>query len=146
MLDPRLRPTAIHETVLYAENLAPAIEFYKRVFGFEPTTLSDRGVSFRINAQSVLLIFQPERAATETDGLVPAHGATGPGHICFAVDKGTLEPWAARLAELGVAIEMERGWPTGARSVYFRDPAGNSLELADGDIWAEEAPKTTDEA
>lgn len=140
MIDPRLRPTAIHETVLYAEPLEPAIEFYQRVFGFEPTTLSDRGVSFRINPRSVLLIFQPQLAATETDGLVPAHGATGPGHICFAVEKGMLGPWAERLSELGIAIEMERGWDTGARSIYFRDPAGNSVEIADGDIWAHEAP------
>lgn len=140
MMAPNLKPTAIHETVLYAEQLETAIEFYTRVFEFEPITLSDRGVSFRINPQSVLLIFQPQLAATDTDGQVPPHGATGPGHICFAVEKGALAPWAERLTELGIAIEMERGWDTGARSIYFRDPAGNSVEIADGDIWAHEAP------
>lgn len=136
MIDPSLKPTAIHETVLYAPDLKATIAFYQCVFGFEPITLSDRGVSFRINEQSVLLIFQPELAATQTDGLVPPHGATGPGHVCFAVGKGMLQAWAERLSDLGVEIEMERGWSTGARSIYFRDPANNSVEIADGDIWA----------
>ncbi|MFG0293652.1 MAG: VOC family protein [Phycisphaerales bacterium JB050] len=140
MIAPSLKPTAIHETVLYAPDLKATIGFYRRVFEFEPITLSDRGVSFRINEQSVLLIFQPELAATQTDGLVPPHGATGPGHICFAVGQGTLKAWAERLSGLGIEIEMERGWSTGARSIYFRDPAGNSVEIADGDIWAHQKP------
>jgi catechol 2,3-dioxygenase-like lactoylglutathione lyase family enzyme len=35
----------------------------------------------------------------------------------------------------GVAIEQIVDWPTGGRSVYFRDPAGNSLELTSPSIW-----------
>jgi catechol 2,3-dioxygenase-like lactoylglutathione lyase family enzyme len=34
-----------------------------------------------------------------------------------------------------VAIEQEMDWPRGGRSFYFRDPAGNSLELATPKIW-----------
>jgi hypothetical protein len=34
-----------------------------------------------------------------------------------------------------VAIEHEATWPRGGRSFYFRDPAGNSLELATPRIW-----------
>lgn len=44
-----------------------------------------------------------------------------------------------RLAEHGVAIEQEATWPEGhfrpGRSIYFRDPAGNSVEVMDADIW-----------
>jgi len=140
-MSPPLQPTGIHETVLYAEDLAPAVEFYERVFGLSRVTLSDRGASFRVSPTSVLLIFQPELAATQTDGAVPPHGATGPGHICFAAARGTLADWRERFEQLGIAIEMERGWETGARSLYIRDPAGNSVEIAEGDIWAHEAPK-----
>lgn len=127
--------TGIHETVLYAQDLDHTVEFYERVFGFPRITLSDRGASFRVDNRSVLLLFQPEVAASETDGKVPAHGATGPGHICFSCEPDGLGAWRARLKKLGIAIEMERDWPTGARSIYFRDPAGNSVEIADGDIW-----------
>jgi predicted enzyme related to lactoylglutathione lyase len=34
-----------------------------------------------------------------------------------------------------VAIEKIVDWPGGGRSLYFRDPAGNSLELATPRIW-----------
>ena len=26
-------------------------------------------------------------------------------------------------------------WPNGARSLYFRDPAGNSVEIAEPRLW-----------
>jgi catechol-2,3-dioxygenase len=31
----------------------------------------------------------------------------------------------------GIAIEHEQRWPQGTYSLYFRDPAGNSVELID---------------
>ena len=31
--------------------------------------------------------------------------------------------------------EREISWPLGGRSVYFRDPAGNSVEYVEGQIW-----------
>jgi hypothetical protein len=45
--------------------------------------------------------------------------------------------WSAlnRLAERGVALEHEHVWPGGAVSLYFRDPAGNSLEIAAPGLW-----------
>ena len=39
------------------------------------------------------------------------------------------------LAKHGVSIEKTIDWPDGGRSLYFRDPAGNSLELATPQIW-----------
>ena len=35
----------------------------------------------------------------------------------------------------GVDIETEVEWPGGGRSIYVRDPAGNSVELASSTIW-----------
>jgi catechol 2,3-dioxygenase-like lactoylglutathione lyase family enzyme len=32
-------------------------------------------------------------------------------------------------------IEAEVEWPKGGRSIYFRDPSGNSLEFAESKIW-----------
>ena len=35
----------------------------------------------------------------------------------------------------GIEITHEQEWQGGRRSFYFKDPAGNLLEIADGDIW-----------
>ncbi len=99
---------------------------------------SGRHVFFRCGA-GVLLVFVPETTAGATtlvDGTaIPLHGADGPGHVAFAVPEPELASWKGRLIEQGVAIEAEVRWPQGGRSVYFRDPAGNSLELASPTIW-----------
>ena len=42
---------------------------------------------------------------------------------------------ARRIEAAGVAIESETTWPSGLRSLYFRDPAGNSLECASPSLW-----------
>jgi catechol 2,3-dioxygenase-like lactoylglutathione lyase family enzyme len=87
----------------------------------------------------VVLLFDPERTSTvrtEVDGApIPMHGARGDGHLAFRVTEPELDAWRARLAEAGVAIESEVAWPGGGRSIYFRDPAGNSLELAMRELW-----------
>ncbi len=35
----------------------------------------------------------------------------------------------------GIAIEADFDWPNGAHSIYFRDPSGNSLEIAEPKLW-----------
>ena len=40
-----------------------------------------------------------------------------------------------RLQEHGVVIEKEVLWPRGGTSLYFRDPAGNSVELLTPGVW-----------
>jgi len=35
----------------------------------------------------------------------------------------------------GIAIESEITWPGGGRLIYFRHPAGNSVELATPKTW-----------
>jgi len=35
----------------------------------------------------------------------------------------------------GVPIESEVRWPRGGRSLYVRDPAGNSVEIASPALW-----------
>ena len=121
------------ETILYVDDLDAAERFYGEVLGLELDSRKDGlFVFFRCGA-GMLLLFEPEAAATGRN--VPAHGARGPGHACFAVAEDALPAWQARLAAAGVAVEQEMTWPRGARSFYFRDPAGNSLELATPRIW-----------
>lgn len=82
----------------------------------------------------MLLIFSPD-ATSKPGGDVPTHGAYGPGHCAFAVQEADLPDWKAHLMKYRVAIETEITWPSGGRSIYFRDPAGNSVELVTAKTW-----------
>ncbi|GIW92857.1 MAG: bleomycin resistance protein [Pirellulaceae bacterium] len=121
------------ETCLYVDNLEAARDFYESVLGLEfHSEQPGRHCFFRCGNQ-MLLLFRPE--ASHTGGELPPHGAVGPGHVAFAVPDEELDAWRDHLESQGVAIELSVGWPHGGRSLYFRDPAGNSLELASPQIW-----------
>lgn len=139
-LPPTVPPAlgATLESALYARDLAAAERFYAGVLGLEVVArVEGRHVFFRVGA-GMLLLFNPgatARPPTNPALPVPAHGATGPGHYCFAVPPDGLDPLRAHLEAAGVAIEADFRWPGGARSVYVRDPAGNSVEFADPALW-----------
>ena len=126
-------PLRIFESVLYAEDL-PAVErFYHDGLGLEVITRSELLVSFRC-AWGVLLIFNPELSSPPGRD-VPSHGRGGAGHLAFAVSETELEQWRIRLNAAGIPIEMEVPWEQGGRSIYIRDPAGNSIEFAPLTLW-----------
>jgi catechol 2,3-dioxygenase-like lactoylglutathione lyase family enzyme len=134
-----MRPEAILETALYTGDLAAAEAFYGGLLGLPVAgKLAGRHVFFRVGA-GMLLVFDPaatERAAHDPALPVPVHGARGPGHVCFAASREEIARWRARLVAAGVEIEAEFDWPNGARSLYLRDPAGNSVEFAEPRLWA----------
>lgn len=122
------------ETCLYAENLEQTATFYREVLGLQPFARVDqRHVFFRCG-QSVLLLFNPNQTVRAT-GSVPTHGASGPGHVAFALAPQAIDAWRDRLADCGVTVEAEIAWPNGGSSLYFRDPAGNSVELTTPQTW-----------
>ncbi len=121
------------ETILYVDDLAAAERFYAEVLGLEIDSRKDGLFVFFKCGEGMLLLFEPEAAMQGRH--VPAHGAKGPGHVCFAVAERALPGWRERLGAAGVEVEQEVEWPRGGRSFYFRDPAGNSLELATPRIW-----------
>ncbi len=125
----------IFETVLYSDNLDAAKTFYSQVMGLRLLSQNDLMLVFSID-ESYLLIFNP--AKSEVAGrLVPSHAARGQGHIAFTITEDEKKTWRARLADAGIEIESEVRWDDGARgtSIYFRDPAGNSIELAPPNLW-----------
>lgn len=135
--------TAILETVLYATDLDAARAFYCDVMNFTPySEVKGRHIFFKLDRQ-MLLIFNPEvteRPSAPGALPVPPHGGRGPGHVCFAATAREIDSWMANLTSNGVAIESDFVWPNRdaakqGRSIYFRDPAGNSIEIAEPRIW-----------
>jgi catechol 2,3-dioxygenase-like lactoylglutathione lyase family enzyme len=134
-LNPCVRITGVYETVLYATDVPGTAAFYAEVLGLRLVDGPDElAAAFRLDDGGVLLIFEPSRAS-RPGRPVPSHGATGGGHVAFSVGDGTLDSWAETLRERGIEIEHEHEWQRGGRSIYVRDPAGNSVELVDGDLW-----------
>lgn len=132
-------PSGILETVMYAADLDATESFYADVLGMVPfSKLAGRQLFYRCGDQ-VLLIFNPKATVVpppENAKLpVPPHGATGEGHVCFRASREEIDDWKRRLEAAGVAIEADFVWPSGGRSIYFRDPAGNCLEFAEPKIW-----------
>jgi catechol 2,3-dioxygenase-like lactoylglutathione lyase family enzyme len=128
-----MRVDDVLEVCLYATNLDETAEFYRTVLGLASfSSVAGRHVFFHCGDR-VLLLFQPERTRQSSE--VPAHGATGAGHVAFAVAESRIPAWRAHLDRCGVPLEAEVRWPNGGRSLYLRDPAGNSVELAPRRIW-----------
>ena len=129
-----MRVGDVLECCLYAEELDESARFYESVLGLRPFShVPGRHVFFRCGGR-VFLLFAPSRTV-EASGDVPAHGATGAGHVAFAVPEADLERWREHLQRCGVGVEAEVTWPGGGTSLYLRDPAGNSVELTTPRIW-----------
>jgi catechol 2,3-dioxygenase-like lactoylglutathione lyase family enzyme len=126
--------TRILESALYAENLEESEAFYRDVLGLQLATREAGHYAFFQCGAGMLLLFNPNTAGCPEVG-IPRHGAKGQGHLAFAIAEEEFPSWRERLAAHGVPIESEVDWPVGAHSIYFRDPAGNSLELTLPRLW-----------
>lgn len=129
-----MRVPALLEAAVYGPDLEALERFYVGVLGLEPVVRTPgRNVVLRCGTAAVIL-FDPAVTIGE-GGAFPPHGSRGPGHVAFVVDDARLPAWRERLAEHGVDVEREIAWPEGGTSIYFRDPAGNSVELAPPALW-----------
>lgn len=134
-----MQPARILEAALYVNDLDAAETFYGEVMGLPKiSAMPDRHVFFRCG-DGVVLLFNAEatKAPPELDARlpVPPHGRIGAGHLCFAATAAEIDDWKARLQNEGITIEADFEWPNGGRSIYFRDPSGNSIEFAEPRIW-----------
>lgn len=137
-------PPRVYETILYAEDVAGVVAFYRDVLGLRLVDgLDELGAGFRLSGGALLLIFDPEQSSL-AGRPVPSHGTRGAGHVAFQVDEAQLDLWRAHFQELGIGIEKEGSSEVGGRQLYVRDPAGNSVELVEGELWPD--PPSTQSA
>ncbi|AZO57246.1 MULTISPECIES: VOC family protein [unclassified Mesorhizobium] len=134
-----MTPSAILESALYVTDLTAAESFYTDILNLTLLgKVEGRHLFFRCG-QGVLLIFNAEATrippAPDAKLKVPPHGAVGEGHLCFAATAAEIDGWKAHLQAKKIAIESEFEWLQGGRSIYIRDPSGNSIEFAEPRIW-----------
>nr|WP_295831059.1 VOC family protein [uncultured Azospirillum sp.] len=123
-----MRIARIDHFVLTVASIEATCAFYRDVLGMEVVTFAGgrRALSFgaqKINLHEVGREFEP-KAARPT---------AGSGDFCLIADT-PLEEVIAHLQTKGIAIEEGPVSRTGAtgpiRSVYFRDPDDNLVEIA----------------
>ena len=123
-----MRIDRIDHIVLTVHDLERTIDFYSRVLGMEPVTFAGgrRGLAFgrqKLNLHQAGREFEPKARA-------PAPGAID---LCF-ISETPLAGVIAKLEEQGVVIIEGPVDKTGAlgpmKSVYFRDPDGNLIEVS----------------
>ena len=122
------------ETALYHDStVRDALRrFYGEVLGLPVVAAWEDGAAFRVGT-GVLLLFDRQRLVQRV-GVIADHGASGPGHACLQAAGGDYERWREHIEAGGVEILHDHHWG-GGRSFYFKDPAGNLLEIADCDFW-----------
>jgi catechol 2,3-dioxygenase-like lactoylglutathione lyase family enzyme len=135
----RLQPPSVLESSLYCPDLDGAERFYRDVLGLEVVARQVGRHVFLRCGEGMVLLFNPDATAdpappTGGPPMVP-HGAQGPGHLAFRLPERDIERWQAHLTAAQVPIEAEVRWPQGGYSLYLRDPAGNSIELATAALW-----------
>ncbi|KUJ81906.1 VOC family protein [Ruegeria profundi] len=132
-------PEGILEAALYVDDLAAAERFYGEILSLEKIQHdAERHVFFRVGS-SVLLLFnadETEKSPGNTQFPVPPHGARGPGHVCLILTREQIDVMRKHLLDWNIPIDSEFDWPNGARSLYVRDPSGNSVEFAERHLWA----------
>jgi catechol 2,3-dioxygenase-like lactoylglutathione lyase family enzyme len=119
---------AIDHVVLTVRDIDLTLSFYERTLGMRPVAFGDgrRALAFgdqKLNLHRAGREFEP-RARTPTPGSVD---------LCLLTDT-PIDEVIAHLGRTGVEIELGPVAKTGARSalrsIYFRDPDGNLIEVA----------------
>ena len=129
------------ETCIYSSDLVSMRNFYAGILGLSVLQEERDKLIFLKAGKSMLLIFDPLQTSFN-NGNLPTHGAaTPPSCIHFAMEIEEEEYWLCKelLVRNKIAIEKEVKWNGNTKSLYFRDPAGNLVELITPGGWPVES-------
>jgi catechol 2,3-dioxygenase-like lactoylglutathione lyase family enzyme len=122
------------EAAVYGPDLKALERFYVDVLGMEPIARGGGRNTMLRCGHCVVILFDPARTR-EAGGTIPSHGAQGPSHLALVALDDEISAWRAHFLASGVPIEREIDWPEAGTSLYVRDPAGNSIEIAPASLW-----------
>ena len=123
-----MRIRSIDHVVLTVADVQRTLDFYEQALGMTPVAFGEgrRALAFgdqKLNLHQAGREFEPKAR-------VPTKGSAD---LCLLTDV-PIDEVAAHLGRVGVAIELGPVDKTGARrplrSIYFRDPDGNLIEVA----------------
>ena len=131
----------IVETCIYSFDLDRMKNFYSGTLGMPVVQEEEGKLIFLQAGKSMLLIFNPDKTSTDNDRLPTHCAATPPSSVHFAMEilEADYERWKELLIENRIAIEKEVSWNDSAKSLHFRDPAGNLMELITPGEWPVES-------
>jgi len=123
-----MRIDRLDHLVLTVADVAKTVAFYTGVLGLEEVTFGGGRKALAFGRQKINLHQRGAEVRPHAHAPLP-----GSADLCFISDT-PLEEVIATLREKDVAIELgpvERTGATGKmRSVYFRDPDGNLIEVS----------------
>ena len=132
-----LKINKVVETCIYSSDLKNMKKFYVGILGLSIIQEEGDKLIFLKAGKSMLLIFDPLRTSINNDKL-PTHGAMTPPssiHLAMEIEEQEYQPCKELLARNGITIEKEVIWNSKTKSLYFRDPAGNLVELITPGGW-----------
>ncbi len=125
-MDPKLPMRSLDYTIIFARQMVAMREFYGTTLGFPVhRELGPQWVEFRVGSNLLALT---ERGAVFDDPSPPVGVLSL--QLAFRVAPGEVASCAAILRERGVdIISGPTDQPFGHRTLFFRDPDGNVLEI-----------------
>ncbi len=126
------------ETALYVADLERAVQFYRNVLNFEKLLSNEKYCALSVAGRQILMLFKKgasRQSFAAPGGTIPATDGGGNLHLAFSIALSDFEYWEKRLRNNEVAIESKVNWKRGGRSLYFRDPDENCIELITPGCW-----------
>ena len=117
---------AIDYTVVFARDMPAMRRFYEDVLGFAVAReLSPGWIEYRIGGNTLALA-KPGRTAADP----PTPAGSASLQLAFKVSPPEVDQCAQHLVQHGVALHSPpTDQPFGHRTLFFRDPDGNLLEV-----------------